>query len=382
MKYPLLLLAFAACAIGCAQPPEAPQHTTLFRPGEYGSKYYRIPALVTTTEGTLLAVADRRIESQGDLPNAIDLVLRRSTDNGRSWSDPIFIARHTDETGYGDAAVVVDRTTREVLCIFASGCGLWASTAEHPIDIQVARSQDDGLTWSAPQRITPQIYGPECPAPAVDSLSGLFAASGRALQLADGTLLFAVAAHRTGDRWPPLRNYVCCSEDGGHTWRLLPAEASDCGDEAKLAELADGSWLMSIRNPDKGYRRHALSHDRGASWSNVGEWHDLPDPACNGDVIRYSLRSEGARHNRLLHSIPADTAERRNVSVALSYDEGKTWPIRKTVWEGLSGYSSLTRLKDGSIGLLTEVGTWDTGFEIRFTRLTMEWLTDGADDGR
>ena len=231
-------------------------------------------------------------------------------------------------------------------------------------------------------RRTPQIYGPGCDNPAADSLSGLFAASGRALQLADGTLLFAAAAHRTGTKWPPLYNYVCLSGDGGRTWRLLPAAASDCGDEAKLAELADGGWLMSIRNPDKGCRRFAVSHDRGATWSPVGTWSDLPDPACNGDLLRYSLRSEGASRDRLLHSIPADTAERRNVSVALSYDEGRTWPVRKTVWEGPAGYSSLTRLADGGIGLLTEVGDWDSGFEIRFTRLSIDWLTDGADDGR
>lgn len=382
MKNVLLILTLAACVAGCTAPSEPPQHTTLFRPGEYGSKYYRIPALVTTAQGTLLAVADKRIESQGDLPNAIDLVLRRSTDNGTSWGEPFTIVSHNEKTGYGDAAMVVDRTSGDILCICASGCGLWASTTEHPFDIEVIRSRDDGLTWSTPERITPQIYGRECPTPAVDSLSGLFAASGRALQLADGGLLFVVAAHRAGDRWPPLRNYVCRSDDGGHTWRLLPAEASHCGDEAKLAELADGSWLMSIRNPDKGYRRHARSYDQGASWSEVGEWYDLPDPACNGDLLRYSLRSEGARHDRLLHSIPADTAQRRNVCVALSYDEGKTWPVRKAIWAEPAGYSSLTRLADGSIGLLTEVGDWDTGFEIRFTRLTMKWLTDGKDDGR
>lgn len=232
---PLVLLLAA-----CAARPEEPVHTTLFRPGDHGSKYYRIPALATTAEGTLLAVADRRNDSQGDLPNAIDLVVRRSTDNGRTWSDQIPIALHTAETGYGDAALVTDRTSGDILCIFASGCGLWASTAEHPLDVNVSRSRDDGRTWSAPERITPQIYGPGCNNPAADSLSGLFAASGRALQLADGTLLFAAAAHRTGTKWPPLYNYVCLSGDGGRTWRLLPAAASDCGDEAKLAELADG----------------------------------------------------------------------------------------------------------------------------------------------
>ena len=185
---PLVLLLAA-----CAARPEEPVHTTLFRPGDHGSKYYRIPALATTAEGTLLAVADRRNDSQGDLPNAIDLVVRRSTDNGRTWSDQIPIALHTAETGYGDAALVTDRTSGDILCIFASGCGLWASTAEHPLDVNVSRSRDDGRTWSAPERITPQIYGPGCDNPAADSLSGLFAASGRALQLADGTLLFAAA---------------------------------------------------------------------------------------------------------------------------------------------------------------------------------------------
>ena len=160
---PLVLLLAA-----CAARPEEPVHTTLFRPGDHGSKYYRIPALATTAEGTLLAVADRRNDSQGDLPNAIDLVVRRSTDNGRTWSDQIPIALHTAETGYGDAALVTDRTSGDILCIFASGCGLWASTAEHPLDINVSRSRDDGRTWSAPERITPQIYGPGCDNPAAD----------------------------------------------------------------------------------------------------------------------------------------------------------------------------------------------------------------------
>lgn len=380
-----LLLASACCAaaISCATPPPAePEHTLLFRSGDHGSKYYRIPALVTAADGSLVAVADRRNDSQGDLPNLIDLVLRRSTDNGRTWSDQIVIVQHTPGEGFGDAALVVDRTSGDLLCIYASGCGMWASTAERPTEINLSRSRDNGLTWSAPRRITPYIYGPDCDNPASARLSGLFAASGRALQLRDGTLAFVVAAHRTGEKWPPLNNYVCLSDDGGETWRLLPASPGHCGDEAKLAELADGSWLMSIRNPDKGYRRYSVSRDRGASWSEVASWKELPDPACNGDLMRYSLRSDGADRDRLLHSIPADTAERRNVSIALSYDEGRTWPVRKTVWDRPAGYSALTRLSDGSIGLLTEVGDWDSGFEIWFTRLSCAWLTDGRDDGR
>lgn len=360
-----------------------PRHTKLFAAGDHGSKFYRIPALVTAADGSIVAVADRRNDSPGDLPNLIDIVLRRSVDNGASWSDQIVIARHTPDRGFGDAALVVDRRTGDLLCIFASGCGLWKSTAAEPMDVCIARSRDNGLSWSEPRYITPQIYGPGCDNPAAEPVSGLFAASGRALQLRDGTLAFVVAAHHTGEKWPPLYNYVCISEDGGETWRMLPATPGAYGDESKMEELADGSWLMSIRNPGQGYRLHARSHDRGATWSTPAEWKELPDPACDGDILRYSLRSEGAARDRLLHSIPADTAIRRNVSVAVSYDEGRTWPVCRCVWNVPSAYSSLTKLPDGSVGLLSEVYNEAVGgYEIWFSQIPFEWLTRGEDDGK
>ncbi len=371
----LLGLLVALLGVACdAAAPAAPTHMSLFRSGDHGSKYYRIPAIITAADGSILAVADRRNDSQGDLPNLIDIVVRRSTDNGATWSDQIVIAQHTPTCGFGDAALVVDRTTGDVLCIYAAGVGMWASTCEVPAGIFLSRSSDHGQSWGEPRDITAQIYGPLCDNPAAKPISGLFAASGRAMQASDGALLFVVAAHHTGDQWPPLRNYVCRSDDGGETWRLLPAQASVVGDEAKIIETADGGWLMSIRNPAKGYRLHTRSMDGGATWSEPAEWAELPEPACNGDMIRYSLRSEGAERDILLHSIPADTAERRNVSIAVSYDEGRTWPVRRTVWDCPAGYSSLTRLADGSIGMLTEVGDWDSGFEIFFTRLTLDWL--------
>lgn len=397
-RLPTMLSAFAvalfAAAIAlpapaaAAQPAAAdtlpaPRHTLLYRSGDHGSKYYRIPALATAPDGSILAVSDRRNDSSSDLPNLIDLVVRRSTDNGLTWSDQIVIAQHLPDRGFGDAALVVDRRSGDILCIFASGCGLWKSTAQQPMDVCIARSSDNGLTWSDVRYITPQIYGPGCDNPAAEPISGLFAASGRALQLRDGTLAFVVAAHHTGEKWPPLYNYVCISEDGGENWRLLPATPGAWGDESKMEELADGSWLMSIRNPRQGHRLHAVSHDRGVTWSQPVAWKDLPDPACDGDIMRYSLRSEGARHDRLLHSIPADTAQRRNVSIALSYDEGKSWPVMRTVWEEPSAYSSLTKLPDGSIGLLSEVWNDATGgYDLWFSAIPFEWLTRGRDDGK
>lgn len=384
MMNPLLKTLFAALMLGCGAcgvPSDELVSALLFAPGDGGSKYYRIPALVTADDGSLVAVADRRLESMGDLPNKIDIVMRRSTDGGRTWSPASPIVEHRGECGYGDAALVSDARTGELLCIFASGRGMWDTTPETPIDINVCRSGDFGRTWSEPERVTPQLWGSACPNPVSKGWYGAFAASGRALQLRDGTLLFVVAA-RTGEAFPPLANYVCMSEDGGRHWTLLPTPADMNGDEAKLVERADGSWLMSIRNPAKGRRKYAVSVDRGATWSEPRRWEDMPSPACNGDIVRYTLRTDGFERDRMLHSIPLDSAERRNVSVLLSYDEGLTWPVRRTVWSGDAGYSSLTVLPDGDIGLLTEVGNWDRGFEIYFTRLTPEWLTEGADSYR
>lgn len=386
------LLLFAAFASASAENPAAPvpentpasesiptpESTLLFAPGDDGSRFYRIPALVTAADGSLLAVADKRLETMGDLPNKIDVVARRSTDNGRTWSPAYPIALHRDDYGFGDAALVLDRKTGDLLCIFASGCGMWATTPKAPIDINVARSRDNGVSWSAPERITPQLYGHACKNPVSNTWYGAFAASGRALQLRDGTLLFVLAA-RTGTKFPPLANYVCSSDDGGRTWRLLPTPADRNGDEAKLAELTDGRWLMSIRNPKNGCRKYSLSADRGETWSAPQSWKDMSAPPCNGDILRYTDRRDGFARDRLLHSIPLDSVDRRNVSVLMSYDEGLTWPVRKTVWAAPSGYSSLTVLADGTIGLLTEVGDWDNGFRIYFTRLGIEWLTDAKD---
>lgn len=376
-KYVSLFFLLSFCATGCSSRITAPESTLLFARGDDGSKFYRIPALAVAADGSLVAAADKRIETMGDLPNKIDIVVRRSEDGGRTWSDQVTVAGHHGDCGYGDPALVVDRTSGDLLCICASGAGLWGSTAENPADIDIFRSSDHGRNWSGPMRITSQLYGGACPDSVACKWYGAFAASGSAVQLQDGTLAFVIAV-RTGEA-RALANYVCISEDGGYRWRVLPAAADMNGDEAKLAELADGTWLMSIRNPAGGRRKYAVSRDRGLTWSQPQCWEDICEPACNGDLIRYTLQNDGFRRNRLLHSIPYDERSRRNVSLLMSYDEGITWPVRKTIWSADAGYSSLAVLPDGTIGMLTEVGGWDEGFDIYFTRITPEWLTDGAD---
>lgn len=358
-----------------------PERTLLFKPGDAGSKFYRIPALITAADGSLVAIADKRWERMNDLPSHIDVVARRSTDMGKTWSEIITIAGGNTDTGYGDAAIVMDKKTGKLLCIMASGNGLWQSNKDDYQHINICTSSDNGLTWSAPRDITDQIYGPQCADSVRSKWYGAFAASGRALQLRDGRILFVIATRTTPDWGGKLSNYVCYSDDGGETWNVSRNPGDDNGDEAKLVELEDGKLLMSIRNRDKGKRKFSYSTDRGETWSAPVLQADIDEPACNGDIIRYASVTDGDEQNILLHSIPNDSLIRQNVSVLVSYDEGKTWPVRRTLEEKLSAYSSLTVLPDGTIGMLIEEGKWDANlpgedaFNIWFVRFSLDWLS-------
>ena len=138
------------------------ERTLLFDMGDGGSRFYRIPAIVTAADGSLVVVADRRWDRINDLPSHIDVVARRSEDNGKTWSDVITIAGNDTDIGYGDPAIVLDKNTGSLLCIFASGNGLWQSNEEDLMRIKISRSVDNGKIWSPPADITDQIYGKNC----------------------------------------------------------------------------------------------------------------------------------------------------------------------------------------------------------------------------
>ena len=356
------------------------ERVLLFDMGDGGSRFYRIPGIVTAADGSLVVVADRRWDKINDLPAHIDVVSRRSEDNGKTWSETVTIAGEGTTVGCGDPAIVLDRRTGHLLCIFASGNGLWQSGENNLMRINISKSVDNGKTWNAPVDITSQIYGKDCPDKIRRYWYGAFASSGRALQLQDGRIMFCIAVRTTSDWGGPLSNYVCYSDDGGSTWKVSENAADNNGDEAKLIELNNGDILMSIRNREKGVRKFCISQDRGMTWGKSYLQSDIQDPACNGDIMRYSTTKEGALKNIILHSIPDENRIRQNVSVLLSYDEGRTWPVKKTILSGLSAYSSMTVLPDGTIGIVVEEGKWDDslpgadGFKLWFVRFTLSWL--------
>ena len=175
-----------------------------------------------------------------------------------------------------------------------------------------------------------------------------------------------------------MSNFVYYSDDNGETWNVSK-RAKLGGDESKVVELSDGTILMSIRRQSKGPRYYTKSTDGGITWGEVSEWTEMLEPNCNGDIIRYTSVNDGYEKNRLLHSIPNDAANRRNVSVFVSYDEGQTWPVKKSICPTGSAYSSLTILPDGTIGAYVEENYDTDNMSLYFNNFSLDWLTDGAD---
>lgn len=334
------------------------QKTTLFNNGSFNTPYYRIPALITATNGDLVAVCDKR-EDSSDLGSSmdIDIVFRRSTDNGASWSSEGTIAGFGHGHPASDASLVLDRETGEIFC-FYNYMDRYNADGEYRFYVQ--RSTDCGATWGSATDITSQI---------ADSGWGTtdlkFIVSGRGIQLRDGKLLNGLF-HGSG-------LYLFGSADHGASWQRIDVRINPAN-ESKVVELADGAWMVNSRvDYSVGHRWVHRSNDRGQSWESLPD-PNLADPGNNASIIRYTLEEDGFAKNRLLFSNTSHSTTRQNLAVRISYDEGKSWSAGKVVETGTSKYSSLTICADGSIGVL-----YGGDNKVVFARFTLEALTDGKD---
>ena len=352
--------------------------TTLLRPGDYNSTNYRIPAVITARDGSIVAVTDKRKYNNGDLPEDIDILCNVSKDGGHTWTEPYTIAYGTGyKQGYGDCALALTNDENGIIAAFVGGPGFWGSTPTDPLRMYISRSNDNGMTWSEPEDITHFVYGAECEDEERKEWLGGFFGSGNGLLTSTGRIMFVIAMRENNTR-EVICNHAVYSDDNGQTWHVS-GRASVGGDEAKVTELVDGRILMSIRR--NGYRWYNISEDGGVTWQETtSEWTDIVAPACNGDLIRYTSVNDGYDKNRLLHSVP-EGSSRKNVTVYVSYDEGESWQTKKCIVPYNSAYSSLCVLPDNTIGLYVEEAYQNEGdYCTVFYNFSLNWLTDGEDD--
>lgn len=346
---------------------------------------YRIPELLALPNGDLLAFADRRYNGSGDLPNRIEVYVKKSTNNGTNWGAEKQVTPNSlsKSDGYGDTAAVLDRKTGNVIAVVAHGQGFFQSTSKDPIRIITIRSRNNGESWEAPIDITSQIYGAGCSDLTRRNWQAAFVTSGNGLQLRNGRLCFVLVVRETTQTaTKSIKNYLMYSDDGGHKWKVSRGSPrnDNGGNEAKVVELnQDGHLLMNIRPNGPIWKRYlSRSYDYGETWTDAKVQDDLLSSGSNGDTIYYTSTLNGYDKNRLITLVDARPYRNGNnggpglPTFYISYDEGYTWTNSKKLYEGDAGYSSLAILKDGSIGILAELGySWNG--PIYFLKTSIEW---------
>lgn len=321
---------------------------------------YRIPAMVTATNGDLVAAIDERVPSCNDLRGSrdINIVVRRSKDQGHSWTDIERVADFPEGLSASDPSMIVDRETGEIF-LFYNYMDL--DKEKDVYYLHVMKSQDHGKSWSEPQDITSQISKEKW------HRDFKFITSGRGIQTRSGTLLHCMVNLDHG-------MHLFGSDDHGKSWYLIDTPIKPAN-ESKVVELADGRWMVNSRTNGKEKRWVHISADQGKTWLSKAA-PELIDPGCNGSIIRYTSLEEGHDKNRLLFANAKSKKHRVNLTVRISYDEGQSWTEGKTIYPGGSAYSSLTVLENGQIGLFFEK---DFYTENTFVSFSLDWLTDGAD---
>jgi sialidase-1 len=348
-----------------------PQQVDVYKSGRDGYNTYRIPALVVTKKGTVLAFCEGRKDSGGDTGD-IDILLKRSADGGKTFSAQQVVWDDGPNT-CGNPCPVVDRETGSIWLLLTQNLGtdhehnIITRTSKGTRTVWVSKSDDDGVTWSNPVEITKDVKRSDW--------TWYATGPGAGIQLKSGRLVIPCDHIESESR--AYYSHVIFSDDHGATWKL-GGMAGPATNECETVELADGTLLLNMRNYDRRQKARAVarSSDGGATWSAVAHDDTLVEPVCQASIRRYRLPSTG-QPGAILFSNPAETGVRKELTIRLSRDEGHTWPVGKVLWPGPAAYSCLATLPDGTILCLYERGLKGANEKITLGRFSLEWLLDG-----
>jgi sialidase-1 len=379
----------------------------LFRAADGDYELYRIPGIVVTQKGTVLAFCEARKGTANDW-GIIDIMLRRSEDGGRTWTPCRKVAEvpgphHKNSVALAQNLAKPDeRTYNNPLAIAGRDGTVHFLYCLEYMRAFYMRSTDEGKTFSAPVEITAAFEGFR---PGYD-WKVLATGPGHGIQLRNGRLVVPVwLSTGTGaNAHKPSVNSVIFSDDNGLTWKPGEIAVPDTPEyvsssETIAAELADGRVMLNVRTTSKDNRRVLVYSRDGATGWTAPQFHkQLLEPICMASMARYSLARNGRGRNRLLFSNPDNLErvdgkaapgvgrDRKNLTIKMSYDEAETWPVSKTLEDGWSGYSDLAVLKDGTVLCFYERGRLnDNHFRtaaLTVARFNLEWLTGGKDKGK
>lgn len=339
----------------------------LFTAGENGYKCFRIPAIVKTNKGILLAFAEARKNGCGDAGD-IDLVMRRSNDDGKTWSAMQIVWDDGGNT-CGNPAPVVDRRTGKVLLLSTWNLGtdhepmIIDQTSKDTRRIFVLSSSDDGSSWSPAREITDNVKLKDWTWYATGPVNGIQVLNGKYKNR------LIIPCDHIEARTKKYFSHTIHSDDGGETWKLGGSTPSDQVNESTIAELKKGKLLLNMRNYNQlRARQTSTSSDGGETWSALMSDTSLIEPICQASLLRL-----GNKNPVLAFSNPANTKQRVGMTIKFSYDLGRTWTGKLVLWEGPAAYSNLVQLEDGRLACFFEGGKRSAYEGIAFTTFSFTY---------
>jgi sialidase-1 len=350
MKKILLLLI----AIVLAITPAFAQIVTVFEEGMSGYAGYRIPAIIKASDGSLIAFAEARKNGKGDTGN-IDLVMRKSFDNGRTWGAMKVIWDDADNTCGNPVPVVVGN---DIALVATWNLGsdkekfIEQNSSKDTRRVYVFYSHDNGDNWSEPKEITNEVKKAEWGWYATGPCHGIV----KQLNPHKGRIVIPCNHSEINGGKPESHSHLIYSDDEGENWSL-GAVTKINGNESSVVELSNGKLMLNMRRSSSAdsVRYFAVSNDGGQTFSKEGKAKDLIEPRCQGSVLNFE-NNQGKPSKRLIFSNPADASKRINLSLRVSTNNGKTWKYFKQVYADRSAYSDIVQLDSERVGVLFENG--------------------------